>query len=73
MKIETKYKITDRVWISELRCPATILTIYISEIGIQYNLRWFSSQDAKTAYFFESEITDLPENEKLGFEPPTKK
>ena len=68
MKIETKYSILDRVWIQELRVPATILAIYIGETGTQYSLRYFGSGDAKTTYFYESEIADLPQSEKLGFE-----
>lgn len=67
MKLQTKFDIADRVWISELRIPSTVLAIYISEIGTQYNLRWFAIQDPKTGYFFESEVTELPENEKIGF------
>ena len=71
MTIQTKYDLLDRVWISELRAPATVLAIFIGEMGTQYNLRYFNNNTLHTTYFYESEVTNLPENERPGFAPKT--
>lgn len=72
MKIETKFAIKDRVWINELRTPATVLAIYIAETGVQYSCRWFDSKSSNTAYFYESEVSSVPEQEVVGFNNATK-
>lgn len=69
MMIQTKYNLLDRVWISELRVPAIVLSIFINDMGTQYSLMYFNNGAPQTTYFYEMEITNLPENEQPGFSP----
>ena len=67
MNIEVKWTIKSRVYIRELKTVATVIAVYISETGIQYSCRYFDDRSALTAYFYESELSNPPEGDKVGF------
>lgn len=50
------FQLGDKVCISELKRPGRIKAIYISEDGIQYNVRYFDDGKAQTVYFYEEEL-----------------
>lgn len=55
--IEIKFDIHEEVQIEELNSKGTVVAVYISDTGIQYNVRYFYNGEAKTVYFFEKELT----------------
>lgn len=71
MKINTKFNIKDKVKITELKREGKITSIYISETGIQYNVRFFEGADVKTVYFYEDELKEPEKEEILGFKIKT--
>ena len=68
MTIQTKYNISDKVFIPELNINGTIISVYISDCGIRYNIRYFKDFDVKDCYFYEKEIEHYKSKEKeMGF------
>jgi hypothetical protein len=68
MKINTKFKPLDRVYIKELKVWAKVLLIFIdSSLQIQYKCRFFNNFDAKEGYFYEGELSLQEEGSTLGF------
>lgn len=56
MKIETKYDLKNIVEITELKRPGVIKSIWLTDQGIEYQVRYFDSGEARTVYFFEDEL-----------------
>ena len=56
MNIEIKWKPRDGITIVELKRPGRVIAIYVSETGIQYQVRYFDNGEAKTVYFYEEEL-----------------
>lgn len=51
-----KFDIDTKVMITALKRDGRIKTIWITEKGIQYQVRYFDNAKALTVYFFEDEI-----------------
>lgn len=68
MKINTKYELLTYVYIKELKIRGKILSIFVGPNKlVQYNIRYFSGLDYKDCYFYEDEISENEEDNKLGF------
>lgn len=51
-----KFDLHDRVRITQLETDGRVVGIYVSEVGTQYNVRYFFNGDARTVYFFPDEL-----------------
>ncbi len=59
--IDVKYKLLDTVSIIPLNTLGRVISISISDVGIQYQVRHFYNGEARSPFFFEDEITqDAP-------------
>lgn len=58
-KIVLKYYLEQVVIIIELKCKGRIKSIWITETGTQYQVRYFDKAEAKMVYFYEDEIGEL--------------
>ncbi len=68
MKIETKYNIRDKIYISDLKISGVVVGFYFGDHGLQYNIRHFKDNKADTNYFYDFEIESFKETEKeVGF------
>lgn len=67
MNIITRFNLKETVQIIELKRIGKILSIYVSESGVQYQIRYFEGGDAKTCYFYEDEISEDIKEKTLGF------
>lgn len=56
MNLETQFDVKQTVWIKPLGCCGVVLSIYLGDQGLQYNVRYFHNGDAKTVYFYEDEL-----------------
>ena len=45
------------VYITEIATTGTVVSVFIGDYGVQYNVRYFLNGDAKTVYMFDHEIT----------------
>jgi len=52
-----EFDLRDRVRITELEREGTVVSIWITECGVQYQVRYFDNAEARTVYFFEDELT----------------
>ena len=57
--ITLKYWLEQIVTITELKCKGRIKSIWITETGIQYQVRYFDKAEARIVYFYEDEIKEL--------------
>jgi len=48
--------VSDHVKIIPLETSGRVLAIYISDIGVQYSVRYFDHAKAQTVYFFDDEL-----------------
>ena len=71
MTINTKFNLKDTIFISELKCKGQVLSIYVGDSGIQYNIRYFKDNSPVTCYFYEEEISVRQENKDIGFSQKT--
>lgn len=68
MKIESlnlKFYLKNRVRITDFNKLGTVIAVYISDVGIQYFVRFYDGADFKTCYFFEEELDDQVEKLKI--------
>jgi len=56
MKIETKYDLSQKIWIPELERPGIIIEIYFDSFGLQYKVRYFNNGEVKTVCFLQAEL-----------------
>jgi hypothetical protein len=61
MKIETKFYIRQRVEIPEIKLNGTVSSIWITERGTQYQVRYFKDSELKEVYFLEHELKEASE------------
>jgi hypothetical protein len=54
--IEVKFNLLEKVFIEELKVYGIIMQINITEIGTQYQVRYFDNSQAQTVWFFEFEL-----------------
>jgi hypothetical protein len=55
-EIMIMYWLNQTVLITELRCKGIIKSIWITETGRQYQVRYFDQAEARTTYFYENEL-----------------
>jgi hypothetical protein len=68
MTIKTKYNISDRVCIVELKINGVVKGFFIDDNSIQYQVRYFKEQEAKNTYFYDFELEPYKELIKeVGF------
>lgn len=68
MTIKTKYSIKQKVYISELKLSGLIIGIYVDDDrDYSYKIRYFNGPDPRECYFYESELTEVDKDAKLGF------
>jgi len=72
MKINTKYSINDSLYIIPLKIKGKVLSIYISEFGISYNIRYFHEFKSNDCYFYESELQLEEPKQEIGFKSEIK-
>jgi hypothetical protein len=56
MNLSTAFDIRDKVKIKELDWPATVIAIFITKHGIEYQVRYFNNSKVEIEYFFEEEL-----------------
>ena len=56
MKINLEFNIRDKVKIIELNVKGRVISIWITEQGIKYEVRYFDEEKAKTVYFYSDEL-----------------
>jgi len=56
MIYETSFNLRDNVEIISLKISGVIKSIWINNRGIEYQVRYFSDNEAKTVYFFKEEL-----------------
>jgi len=56
---EVRFVIGQKVNILDLDRPGRVISIWITKVGIQYQVRYFDDATAKEVYFFEDEIRGL--------------
>jgi len=54
--LDLKFELKAKVKITELNRPGRVIAIFMSEIGTQYQVRYFDNQEAKTVNFYEDEL-----------------
>ena len=54
--IEIKYEIGSKVRIIELEVIGIVKSIWITQQGIEYQVRYFDKAEANTIYFYEDEL-----------------
>jgi hypothetical protein len=54
-----KFKICDEVFIEELQRRGRVISIWITECGIKYEVRYFDEAKIQTVYFYENEIAHI--------------
>jgi len=54
--IDNKFNIQDKVKIIELDLIGIVTSIWVVEVGIKYNIRYFWEGKAEELYFYEWEL-----------------
>ena len=54
-----KFSIKDRVSIKEIMIKGTIKSIWITEKGIKYEVRYFDKAEPQEVYFYEEELSTV--------------
>lgn len=54
--LELKFKLRDKVYIHELQLSGVVVGVYISDSGLQYQVRYFDDAKPQTNYFYEDEV-----------------
>ena len=50
------FEIGQKVTIVELERTGLVISIWINKAGVQYEVRYFDKAEAKTVYFYPSEL-----------------
>jgi len=61
MDKKTTISINDKVKINELSVSGRVIALYITEIEVQYSVRYFDHGKVDTVYFFEDELSLIKE------------
>ncbi len=67
MKLNTKYSINDRVYIIPLKTWGRIISLFISNTGLSYNVRYFNNLKPDECYFIEEELSIEEPKKEVGF------
>ena len=54
-----EYELHKKVKIDALNRPGVIVGIYIGDLGVQYQVRYFDNAEPRTLYFFPWELVSL--------------
>ncbi|MFH2029079.1 MAG: hypothetical protein ABIJ40_00455 [Bacteroidota bacterium] len=65
MKIEIEYVLNERVEIIPLERIGRVASIWITEHGIKYEIRYFDNATAQSTYFFSDELRNKTNKEEL--------
>jgi hypothetical protein len=68
MILETKFDLLDKVKILELNKIGVVKSIYLSNLGLSYNIRYFAGEEIKEVYFYENELSAELDEKVLGFQ-----
>lgn len=55
--VEFEYDIGDEVEVRHIDATGTVISLWVSDIGVQYQVRYWSNADHKTEYMLPKEIT----------------
>ena len=64
MKINTDLNIGDTVAIPEINISGKVMSIWITEQGVQYQVRYFDNCECRIVYFFPDELIAAKKVEK---------
>jgi len=56
MKYNFEFNLSDKVKIIPLECEGRIISVWITECGIKYEVRYFDKAEAQTVYFYADEL-----------------
>jgi len=59
MNINVKFALQQEVRITPLEREGVVKSIWITEMGIKYEVRYFDHAEAKTVYFYDNELKAL--------------
>lgn len=66
MKIITKFNIDQRVYLKDLKCWGTILSLSYTN-RLEYFVRFFDKYEPRNIYFLENELQESENEDKIGF------
>ena len=67
IKKSFKFSPNNEVDIIPLKTDGIVIGVYFTLNCIEYNVRYFNGLEMKTAYFYESEISEKQEKQPLHF------
>jgi hypothetical protein len=68
IKVEFKFSIGEEVAIKDINVKGTILSLFVGDTGIQYNVVYFDEGTRKKEYFYEFELKLYSSKDhKFGF------
>ena len=67
MKINTKFSINDKVYITPLKVEGIIKGIYVDSGGVTFNTRYFDGLKPLDCYFIERELSLEEPKKDVGF------
>jgi len=59
MNIEVNFNLHQEVRITPLKREGVVKSIWITESGIKYEVRYFDNAEAKTVYFYDNELNKI--------------
>jgi len=59
MILTTKFNLNQQVYIIELERSGIIKSIWVTVHGVEYQVRYFDGGEARTIYFYETELKEL--------------
>jgi hypothetical protein len=59
MILTTKFNLDQQVYIIELERSGIIKSIWVTVHGTEYQVRYFDDGEARTIYFYETELKEL--------------
>lgn len=55
--IAIKYNIRDKVYIKELKITGRVVSVWLTEHGLKYEVRYFDHAKVQSVYFYEDELS----------------
>lgn len=62
-----KFKLEEKIYLTELKRPGRIKSVLMTKRGIQYEVRYFDQAKAHSEYFYEDEIETKPDGISTPF------
>jgi hypothetical protein len=56
--IRIAFTLGQKIKITELKCSGFISSIWFTEAGLKYEVRYFLNGEAKSVYFYERELSE---------------